>query len=128
MVKNSAKQVLVVDDDPTCLKIASTALKEAGFKIKTASLGTDALKILEKKPKIDVVVLDHLMPDVTGLDILKSIKQSSLLQHIPVIMLTVMDEQSHILDTFKAGAFEYLIKPINFNMLVELVQKAIAAE
>jgi len=111
--------VLVVDDDPNARELLCRHLQRGGYAVRTAANGEEAMQ-LARTLKPDVVTLDVLMPQMDGWAVLSAMKQDGALAEIPVIMVTIVDNQSI---GFSLGATDYLIKPINRDRLVRAVEK-----
>jgi PAS domain S-box-containing protein len=111
--------VLVVDDDPNARELLCRHLQRGGYAVRTAANGEDAMQ-LARTLKPDVVTLDVLMPQMDGWAVLSAMKEDAALAEIPVIMVTIVDNQSI---GFSLGAADYLIKPINRDQLVRAVEK-----
>ena len=112
---------LVVDDDADVRTLMQAMLQALGCESVIADGGTQALQILENKEmasQFDAVFLDVMMPDVSGIEVLKIIKQSSHLSHLPVIMLTAKDRSDDIIDGYKGGADYYIPKPFTKEQIV----------
>jgi CheY-like chemotaxis protein len=118
-----AGKVLVVDDEQDNVDLLERALQYAGHEVVKATSGPEALALLpEFHP--DVVILDVMMSGMSGLDVLKKIKQTYA--HPPAfILFTVRDDIQEITDGLKAGAFSYLVKPSTIDMLLNTVQAAL---
>lgn len=102
-------KVLLVDDNSKYLK---DALPYFGYDVKTASDGVKALKLLSNKNEIfDIVLLDVIMPNMDGLETLKHIRSSKDTEHLPVIMLTALNEDQNMILALKNGADDYIVKP-----------------
>ncbi len=127
MNKNSVKnKILLVDDDEIGLQALGEDLNEGNIPYDIAHNGQTALKKLKANPdQYGVVVLDWIMPDLDGFEVLTEIKRSKALKDIPVIMLTCIDKTEDILDAVKAGIFDYLIKPADKTTLLELITVAL---
>ncbi len=103
------KQILLVEDDPFLIDIYATKFKEMGFDIDIARDGSQALrKILEKK--IELVLLDIVLPQVDGWEILERIKQEDSLKDLKVVILSNLGQKSEVDRAFALGATKYLIK------------------
>jgi two-component system chemotaxis response regulator CheY len=103
--------ILVVDDLSSILALITTCLKELGAEnIAAANHGVRAWDILNKK-SIDLIVCDWDMPKMTGLELLKLVKQSNSHKHIPFLLLTASTEKHRVLEALKAGVDDYLTKP-----------------
>jgi signal transduction histidine kinase/DNA-binding response OmpR family regulator len=110
--------VLVVDDDPTVHDVLSVTLSKQGYHVIHANDGAEALELMRKSPP-DVVTLDVMMPKVDGWSVLGIMKSEAALQHIPVIMLTIVDDRNL---GFSLGASEFMTKPIDRARLVALIR------
>ena len=123
----SAGTVLLIDDDPTVHDLLQRALARKGFRVESARDGASGLEqVREIKP--DAVLLDVLMPGMDGWSVLTALKSDEELAHIPVVMVTMMDEESL---GFSLGATDYLTKPVEsarlFSVLTRLCPGAGAA-
>jgi signal transduction histidine kinase len=108
--------LLVVDDDAANRDVLSRRLKRQGHSVRTASNGLDALRLL-RETAFDLVLLDIMMPDMDGYEVLGHIKGDSRLQHIPVIMISALNEVQSVVRCIEAGAEDYLAKPFNSTLL-----------
>jgi signal transduction histidine kinase/DNA-binding response OmpR family regulator len=111
--------VLVVDDDPTVHEVLSATLAKRGYRVLHARDGAEALDIVRNTPP-DIVTLDVMMPKVDGWTVLGRMKSDPTLAHIPVIMLTIVDDRNL---GWSLGASEYMTKPIDRERLVALVRR-----
>ncbi len=100
--------VLLVDDNSKYLK---DALPFYGYEVQTALDGVQALKILSKENNIDIVLLDVMMPNMDGWQTLKAIRSNEKYKHLPVIMLTAVNEDQKMVSGLKNGADDYIVKP-----------------
>ena len=108
--------LLVVDDDATNRDVLSRRLKQQGHSVKTASNGREALQLL-REDAFDLVLLDIMMPDMDGYEVLGHIKADARLQHIPVIMISALNEVQSVVRCIEAGAEDYLAKPFTPTLL-----------
>ena len=123
-MKNKYK-VLLVDDETLSLQTLKNALNDSSFYHETAMNGKEALeKLLAQPDQFAVVVLDRIMPYMSGMELLKIMQEDSLLSKIPVIMLTGLDEKEDIIDAVQAGVFDYLTKPADKALLIPLIEQA----
>jgi adenylate cyclase len=111
--------VLVIDDDMTARELLTDQLKAEGFSVATASGGLEGLR-LAKELRPSVITLDVLMPDLDGWSVLAALRQDSELAEIPVIMVTILDEQRRAV---ALGAAGYLTKPIDRERLHRMVER-----
>jgi adenylate cyclase len=111
--------VLVIDDDATARELLAEQLKAEGFSVVTASGGLEGLK-LAKELRPSVITLDVIMPDLDGWSVLAALRQDSELAEIPVIVVTILDQQRRAV---ALGAAGYLTKPIDRERLHRLVDR-----
>ncbi|MBF0286848.1 MAG: response regulator [SAR324 cluster bacterium] len=121
-------KILVVDDNAPMRKILVNILTHAGFKnVTEANDGSTALVKLNNtktgSKKIDLVLLDWSMPNVTGMSVLKEVKADLHLKDIPVIMVTAESSQENIMAAVKAGASNYIIKPFEPETIISKIDK-----
>jgi PAS domain S-box-containing protein len=114
-----APVVLVVDDDPNARELLGRHLERSGYAVRMATNGEEAMQ-LTRTLQPNVVMLDVLMPRMDGWAVLSAMKEDAVLAEIPVIMVTVVDNQNI---GFSLGAADYLIKPIDRDKLISAVEK-----
>lgn len=113
-------RILIVDDNP---KYLEDALPMYGYEVAVATDGIKALKILSKEVgKIDLVLLDVMMPNMNGWETLKAIRSSEKTKMIPVIMLTAVSEEQKVVSGLKIGADDYVIKPFVLPNLLARIE------
>jgi two-component system, cell cycle response regulator len=103
-------------------------LNQEGYTVATAADGREALSRLGQQPSFDVVLLDILMPEVDGYEALRQIKGDETLKHIPVIMISAVDELDSIIRCIELGATDYLPKPFNAAILRARIGASLAAK
>lgn len=103
------KQVLIVEDDRFLASLIRARLEKEGFDVAQAFDGEEAMAILKKK-KLDLIVLDLIMPKVTGFEVLESISINPEWSRIPVVILTNLAQDSDIQKAKRLGAVEYFVK------------------
>ena len=114
---------LVVDDFSTMRRIVRNLLKELGFtNVQEAEDGVEALKKLRSEA-FDFVVSDWNMPNMTGIDLLKTIRADDALKHLPVLMVTAEAKRENIIEAAQAGANGYVVKPFTAATLDEKLKK-----
>ena len=117
--------LLIVDDNEINLNLLHRYLiRRDGYKITTAGNGKQALKLIEEQP-FDLVLMDLLMPDLSGNDVLKILRKTYSLSELPVIMLTARQESDALVETLHSGANDYVVKPIDFNVLTARIDTQI---
>jgi len=123
MPADTNMHVLVVDDFATMRRIITNVLRQLGYEhIMEAEDGTKALQILETE-KVDFVITDWNMPQMSGLDLLKAIRASEDKKHIPVLMVTAEAMQENIIKAAQAGVNNYIIKPFDAKTLSDKINK-----
>lgn len=119
-------KILVVDDFSTMRRIIKTLLKELGFEnTHEAEDGAAALKLL-KKDRFDFVITDWNMPNMLGIDLLKSIRADGALAQLPVLMVTAEGKREQIIEAAQAGVNGYIVKPFTSPVLQEKLDKIFA--
>jgi two-component system chemotaxis response regulator CheY len=122
MLDFSGYSVLVVDDFSTMRRIVSNLLKEAGFgRIAEAEDGSIALRKLESET-FQFVVSDWNMPNLTGLELLKAVRHSEKLQHLPFLLITAEARKENIVEAAQAGADGYIVKPFTAAILSQKIE------
>ncbi len=114
-------RVLVVDDIPTNVKLLEARLSAEYFDVLTATCGPEALDILSRE-RVDIVLLDVMMPGMDGFAVCRMIKADPRTHHIPVIMVTALDEQADRIQGLESGADDFLTKPVDDVSLVTRVK------
>ncbi len=118
--------MLIVDDEPLNLEIVQDYLEDEPLVIETAEDGASALEMLNADPeKYDIVLLDRMMPGIDGLEVLKQISKHPILKTVPVILQTAMSSPENIIEGLEAGAYYYLTKPFEEDMLLSVIHTAI---
>jgi two-component system phosphate regulon response regulator PhoB len=112
-----AERILVVDDEPDLRELVRVNLVQAGYAVELASDGSEALRAL-RKSKPDLVVLDLMLPDVSGTEICRRIRADEGLADLPVIMLTALSQEVDRVVGFELGADDYVTKPFSTRELV----------
>src|SRR6516164_8185099 len=115
------KTILVVDDDESLRRVTQLQLEEAGYPVLAASNGTEALVLIEEASPA-LVITDLKMPGLSGLELLSKIRSSR--PEITVVMITAFGTVQTAVEAMKAGAYDYITKPIDYEELVLLVNRA----
>jgi two-component system cell cycle response regulator len=114
-------RILVVDDVPANVKLLEARLSAEYFDVVTAYNGAEALGICERA-ECDIVLLDVMMPELDGLEVCRQLKSNPLTHHIPVVMVTALDQPSDRVRGLEAGADDFLTKPVTDIALVSRVR------
>jgi len=117
-VSTNAQSVLVVEDEASIASFVSLYLKNAGYEVKTAATGGEALSSIERDLP-SLIVLDLMLPDIDGIEICRRIRQKS---DLPILMLTARDEDVDKIIGLEVGADDYMTKPFNPRELVARVK------
>ncbi|CAN7180422.1 PleD family two-component system response regulator [Bosea sp. LjRoot90] len=117
-------RVLVVDDIPANVKLLEAKLNAEYFDVATATNGIEALAICERG-EADIVLLDVMMPGMNGFEVCRRLKNSATTAHIPVVMVTALDQPSDRLKGLDAGADDFLTKPIDDTALFARVRSLV---
>ena len=121
--KDGKKTILVVDDSPIMLKVIREQLKEF-YDVVIVTNGKLALKYL-KENKVDMMLLDYDIPEMSGLDVLKTMKADAATRNIPAVFLTGVSDRVKIAQALALGPQGYLLKPIDKEKLFAMIHKCI---
>jgi CheY-like chemotaxis protein len=123
--EQTQKAILIVDDDPASLELLGVKLTGEGYRVITVQSGKAALKTMEVE-KPGLVLLDIMMPEMDGIETLKRIKAFD--PDIPVAMVTGVWDENESTRAFRAGAYEYITKPVDMAYLKRAVLDKLALE
>ncbi|MFC1751990.1 response regulator transcription factor [Thermoproteota archaeon] len=115
------KTILVVEDEKDIIELITYNLGKEGFTVISAATGEEGLQLV-KRHKPDLVILDLMLPGLSGLDVCRDIKQTPATQHIPIIMVTARSEEIDIVTGLELGAEDYVPKPFSPKVLVARVK------
>lgn len=121
MAAQKRSHILIVDDASTNRDLFARLLMRQQYTVTVASGGREALDLLRCR-RFDLVLLDIMMPDVDGLEVLKTIRLQYSMTELPVIMVTALDESSQVTEALDMGANDYLTKPIDKSVLLARVR------
>jgi two-component system cell cycle response regulator len=116
--------VLIVDDIPTNVRLLEARLTAEYFEVRTASSGRDALAICAEGAT-DIVLLDVMMPEMDGFEVCRRLKADAMTAHIPVVMITALDQPSDRVKGLQAGADDFLTKPVDDVQLMARVKSLV---
>lgn len=105
--------ILLIEDDTFTTSLVQFMLERHQMRVTCVADGREALQLLTETPTFDAVLLDWLMPQVSGIEVLVQLKQCPEWTAIPVVMLSAVDDGQEITRAFKAGASDYLTKPFD---------------
>ena len=115
-------RILAIDDDLVNLRVVSRYLSGQGISVTTAASGKQGLDCLENDPLPDLVLLDIMMPQMSGYDVLQTLRQTHPFPELPVIILTAKNPVTDLVWGFETGANDYLIKPFVFDELMARIR------
>ena len=119
---SAQKTVMIIEDEPDAAEMFAEMMRVNGFRvIKMFSSGPAIPMIAQEKP--DVIILDVMMPDISGLEVLRYMRREPELMSIPVIIVSAKSMPSDIKSGIEAGATIYLTKPVGFRELVQSVEQ-----
>jgi CheY-like chemotaxis protein len=113
--------LLVVDDNEMNRDMLSRRLSRRGHTVVTAENGEDALACIEQQ-SFDVILLDVMMPGMSGIDVLRHIRQFHSMSELPVVMVTAKGDSDDVVSALKLGANDYMTKPLDFPVVLERIQ------
>lgn len=122
---NTQRRILIVDDVEDNRNVLDRHLRRAGFATEVAADGMTAIGMVSASPP-DVVLLDWMMPGLSGLETLQAIRERFDENQVPVIMCTALGEETTIVDAIKAGANDFVMKPINVPILMARMKSQLA--
>lgn len=124
---SNEKTVLIIEDEEDAAELFAEMMRVSGFRvIKTSSSAPAMAMITAEKP--DVVLLDIMMPEISGLDILRQMRSDPALVNIPVVVVSAQSMPTDIKHGMEAGASTYLTKPVGFFDLKEAVERALGSQ
>ena len=125
MSVNKNLKILIVDDFATMRKVIRNLLKQGGFEnIVEAEDGVAALKVLQSQ-KVDFVISDWNMPNMSGLELLKAVRGADDLKELPFLMVTAEALKDNVVAAVKAGVSNYIVKPFTAEVLNEKIEKIV---
>jgi DNA-binding response OmpR family regulator len=116
-------RVLVVDDDKELLGLVNVLLSRVGIEVITAETATDAARILRTPPLPDLLILDMMLPDISGMELLRQMRAKEMFKDLPVLILSALADPNQIREGLESGADRYLTKPYVAHNLTGTVQE-----
>ena len=125
-MKRDNPTILIVDDEPINLQIICAHLEDDDYTLITANNGEEAWARIESNPQqYDAIILDRMMPGMDGMQVLANIKENEQLEHVPVVMQTARAENQEVVEGLRAGAYYYLTKPYDGDVLKSVIRSAV---
>jgi len=119
--------ILVADDEPHIGRIIKMKLEQGPFRVSLAYDGQEALDFINSEEQLDLAVLDLMMPKLSGLDVLRQVREQERFKSLPCIILTAGGDAKHERDALALGATEFLTKPFSPKKLYALVARLTGA-
>ena len=120
-------KILVVDDSTTNVVLLEAILDEKGYQIETALNAKEAYAIIERESP-DLILLDLLMPKISGFDFLEEIRKNEKTKNTPVIVVSALTDEENVDKILKMGAIDFVKKPIDLQYLVDKVEAVLQKE
>ena len=120
------KTVMIIEDEEDAAELFAEMMRVSGYRVVKTSKSVPAIEIMTAE-KPDVILLDIMMPEVSGLDILRAMRHDPALAGIPVVIITAKGMPADIKNGMEAGASTYLTKPVGFLDLKEAVERALGS-
>lgn len=114
--------ILVVEDDKHINEVVTEYMKDAGYMVYSSGHGGDALQLIRRNTDINLFILDIMLPEISGLDLLKAVREMEEHREKPVVMLTALSDEATQLMSFDEMADDYVTKPFSPKVLVKRVQ------
>ena len=121
-VVDDATTILVADDDPAIVELVVKRLEHAGYQTVTAADGVGAIERLEQSD-VDLALLDIMMPELNGYQVLQRIRAQHEASDLPVIMMSAKDQGEDVVHALHLGANDYAIKPVDFKTLLQRIER-----
>lgn len=125
MAETPKKRILLVDDEHGIHDVVKVLLERAGLEVISAMTVATAVLILRSKPMPDLVLLDLMMPDVSGMELLRQMRATSVFDHLPIIILSAVADPDQIRKGLEMGADRYITKTYLSHSLVKTVQEVL---
>jgi DNA-binding response OmpR family regulator len=123
---DAPKKIVIVEDEPAAADVFGEMMRFSGYQVVKIHSSTTAMSVIRTE-RPDAILLDVMMPDVSGLEVLKFIRREPRLKHIPVVIVSARAMPVDIRAGLEAGATAYLTKPVRFEELRETVAEVIRA-
>jgi phosphate regulon transcriptional regulator PhoB len=124
MYREPKQRILIVDDEPDILRLVTYNLKKEGYLVEEGRSGDEALRLVRDRP-YQLILLDLMLPGLSGMELCRIFKQDPGTAHIPIIMLTARSEEMDKVMGLEAGADDYITKPFSVRELVARVKSVL---
>jgi DNA-binding response OmpR family regulator len=118
---NTRKKILIADDDPLNVEFFEVILSKLGFEVEKAGDGAEALEAVRRFHP-DLIILDNIMPRMSGWELTKTLKNDPVYHDIPIIMLSALDDVKDKVEGFEMGIDDYITKPFNFSEVLARIR------
>jgi DNA-binding response OmpR family regulator len=125
--ENTRQRILVVDDDEHIQKSLAQYLEMEDFDVDVASSGQEALEQAGRQTP-DLVLLDIMMPEMDGFEVVERLRQEAPTARVPVILLTARGQDTDVIKGYQMGVSSYLTKPFNLDELVDTIREVLEAD
>lgn len=125
MTSQSKIRVLVIDDDPNLQELVRVLLGNIGIDVVSAGTAGAAAQVLRQKPLPHLVLLDLMLPDVSGLELLRQMRAKEVFNELPIVILSALADPEQIRDGLKMGADRYITKPYVAANLTKVVSEVL---
>lgn len=122
MSRHDTPRILIVDDEPVMRMITQSVLAQHEFTVDVAESAEEALSMMDQGDLPDLVLLDVLMPGMNGFEMCSALRHQPRFMHLPIIMLTALDDQASIDQAYRSGATDFITKPLNMPLLPHRVR------
>ncbi|MEO0901732.1 MAG: response regulator, partial [Bacteroidota bacterium] len=119
---SEVSRILIVDDEPINRRVLENHLTIAGYEVTEVSSGKDALKALDGETTYNLILLDVMMPEMSGYEVCEKVRERYIASDLPIILLTAKNTVNELVTGFNAGANDYLTKPISKNELLSRIK------
>lgn len=122
----SEQRILVVDDEVSVTELFSMMLEMEGYRVAVVHDVQNAKSALEEEP-VDLMLVDIMMPEASGLELCRYVRSEPSLSHIPIVVISARSQLDEVHEGLEAGADMYLLKPVSKGELIEAVQQSLSA-
>jgi len=122
MIGTEMPRILIVDDEPVMRTITESVLAQHEFDVTTVASAEEAIALVTQGYIPDLLLLDVLMPGINGFEACRTLRGIDRLEHLPIIMLTALDDQASIDEAYRCGATDFITKPLNIPLLPHRVR------